>query len=153
MDQPDRASTSGIPSIAVSRNQKYFSSRTHSPKIVEIRNYRGCKFLRPGASQLESAKESARGLSADAIEFFKEQSKDKLPGAPLFTEDGETPWRRHIWARAMRAAIVRARSAGGKRPPPSGLYRWSALRIAAVACAIAARTAGVSVIGFNKAKS
>jgi len=92
-------------------------------------------------------------LSAEAIEFFKEQSKDKLPGAPLFTEDGETPWRRHIWARAMRAAIVRARSAGGKRPPPSGLYRWSALRIAAVACAIAARTAGVSVIGFNKAKS
>ena len=74
---------------------------------VEIRNYRGCKFLRPGASQLESSKESARGLSAEAIEFFKEQSKDKLPGAPLFTEDGETPWRRHIWAREMRAAIAK----------------------------------------------
>jgi integrase len=45
-------------------------------------------------------------LSAEAIEFFKEQSKDKLPGAPLFTEDGEMPWRRHIWAREMRAAIA-----------------------------------------------
>jgi hypothetical protein len=40
-------------------------------------------------------------LSPDGIEFFKEQSRDKLPGAPLFTEDGETPWRRHIWAREM----------------------------------------------------
>jgi hypothetical protein len=40
-------------------------------------------------------------LSAEALEFFKEQSKDKLPGAPLFTEDGETPWRRHVWARQM----------------------------------------------------
>jgi integrase len=46
-------------------------------------------------------------LSADGIELFKEQSKDKLPGAPLFTEDGETPWRRHIWAGEMRAAIAK----------------------------------------------
>jgi hypothetical protein len=41
--------------------------------------------------------------------------EDKLPGAPLFTEDGDTPWRRHVWARAVRAAIkitigMRARS-------------------------------------------
>jgi integrase len=46
-------------------------------------------------------------LSAEAIEFFKAQCKDKLPGAPLFTEDGETPWRRHVWARQMQAAIAR----------------------------------------------
>jgi integrase len=46
-------------------------------------------------------------LSAEAVEFFKAQSKDKLPGAPLFTEDGETPWRRHACARAMQAAIAR----------------------------------------------
>ena len=44
-------------------------------------------------------------LSADGIEFFNKQSKDKLPGAPLFTEDGETPLRRHVWARAVQAAI------------------------------------------------
>jgi len=46
-------------------------------------------------------------LSIEAIEFFNEQSKDKLPGAPLFTEDGETPWRRHVWCRQMQAAISR----------------------------------------------
>ena len=46
-------------------------------------------------------------LSAAGIEFFKQQSKDKLPGAPLFTEDGETPWRRHVWAGQMQAAIAR----------------------------------------------
>jgi integrase len=40
-------------------------------------------------------------LSAEAVEFFKAQSKDKLPSAPLFTEDGETPWRRHACARAI----------------------------------------------------
>ena len=46
-------------------------------------------------------------LAADGVEFFKEQCKDKLPGAPLFTEDGEMPWRRHMWARQMRAAIAK----------------------------------------------
>src|SRR5690242_17016718 len=56
-------------------------------------------------------------LSVEAIEFFKEQSKDKLPGAPLFTEDGETPWRRHIWARETRAAIAKhnEQAKGNKR--------------------------------------
>jgi hypothetical protein len=49
---------------------------------------------------------TARGLSSEAIEFFKEQAKDKLPCAPLFTEDGETPWRRHVWCRQMQAAIA-----------------------------------------------
>ena len=46
-------------------------------------------------------------LAEEAIEFFNKQSKDKLPGAPLFTEDGETRWRRHIWAREVRAAIAK----------------------------------------------
>ena len=44
-------------------------------------------------------------LSTEAIAFFREQSRDKLPNAPLLTEDGETSWRRHVWARAVRAAI------------------------------------------------
>jgi len=35
-------------------------------------------------------------LSAEVIAFFKEQAKGKLPGAPHFAEDGETPWRRHV---------------------------------------------------------
>ena len=46
-------------------------------------------------------------LSAEVIAFFKEQAKGKLPGAPHFAEDGETPWRRHVWCRQMRAAISR----------------------------------------------
>jgi integrase len=45
-------------------------------------------------------------LGAEAVGFFKAQSKDKLPGAALFTEDGEIPWRRHIWAREVRLAIA-----------------------------------------------
>jgi integrase len=44
-------------------------------------------------------------LSAPAVELFKRQARDKLQSEYLFTEDGETPWRRHIWAREMRAAI------------------------------------------------
>ncbi len=31
---------------------------------------------------------------------------DKLPAAPLFTEDGKQTWRRHIWSRKIRAAIA-----------------------------------------------
>jgi hypothetical protein len=55
-------------------------------------------------------------LSAEAIEFFKEQSKDKLPGVSLFTEDRETPWRRHVWAKEVRAAIANHnRDASAKR--------------------------------------
>jgi integrase len=55
-------------------------------------------------------------LSTEAIEFFKAQSRDKLPSAPLFTEDGETPWRRHIWAREMREAIAKHnKEAKGKK--------------------------------------
>ena len=46
-------------------------------------------------------------LGTEAIEFFKKQAQDKPPSAYLFTEDGETPWRRHIWAREMRAAIAK----------------------------------------------
>jgi hypothetical protein len=46
-------------------------------------------------------------LSAKAVEFLAEQSKDKLPRATLFTENGETPWRRHVWAKAVRSAIAK----------------------------------------------
>jgi predicted nuclease of restriction endonuclease-like (RecB) superfamily len=32
--------------------------------------------------------------------------KGRPPGAYLFTEDGQEPWRRHMWARKVRAAIA-----------------------------------------------
>jgi integrase len=46
-------------------------------------------------------------LAADGLKFFADMASDKLPGAPLFTEDGETPWRPHMWARQIRAAIAK----------------------------------------------
>jgi integrase len=47
-------------------------------------------------------------LGTEGVAFFKQQAQDKSPGAYLFTEkDGETPWRRHMWAREMRAAIAK----------------------------------------------
>ena len=65
-------------------------------------------------------------LGAEATEFFKEQSKDKLPNAPLFTEDGETPWRRHVWSRAVRAAIANHnRDASAKRRIPTHASAYS----------------------------
>ncbi len=45
-------------------------------------------------------------LSSEGIEFFRRQMVDKLPAAPLFTEDGKQTWRRHIWSRKIRAAIA-----------------------------------------------
>jgi len=46
-------------------------------------------------------------LGADGLKFFSEMASDKLPAAPLFTEDGATPWRPHMWARQIRLAIAK----------------------------------------------
>ena len=58
-------------------------------------------------------------LGADSIKFFARHAADKLPNAPLFTEDGEQPWRRHVWCRQMRAAIkkVNTQAKGDARIP------------------------------------
>jgi integrase len=65
-------------------------------------------------------------LSASAIDFFKAQTKDKLPSAWIFTEDGEQPWRRHVWAREVRAAIAGAnKSLKGKARIPVGASAYS----------------------------
>jgi integrase len=45
-------------------------------------------------------------LSPEGVKFFEERTHDRLPGAALLTEDGVTPWRRHMWCRCMRAAIA-----------------------------------------------
>lgn len=47
-------------------------------------------------------------LGSDGVEFFKNQARRKLPAALMFTEDGETQWRRHVWAREFRAAAEKA---------------------------------------------
>lgn len=70
----------------------------------------------------------------DAVAFFDVQVKRKLPGAPIFTEDGETPWRRHVWAREVRAAIAahntKARVKGKARiPVEASAYSFRHARI------------------------
>jgi len=65
-------------------------------------------------------------LSQDGIRFFIGQAADKLPNVPLFTEDGEQPWRRHVWAREIRAAISKVNeTARGRARIPSGASAYS----------------------------
>ncbi|HEY2809667.1 MAG TPA: hypothetical protein VGI91_12815 [Steroidobacteraceae bacterium] len=45
-------------------------------------------------------------MGDDGIAFFRLQASDKLPTAPLFTEDGKKMWRRDMWAHAIRTAIM-----------------------------------------------
>ena len=44
-------------------------------------------------------------LSDEAVAFFKQAAKDKLPSAYLFTYQGQ-PWSRHQWERELKAAIA-----------------------------------------------
>jgi integrase len=65
-------------------------------------------------------------LGADGIAFFKRIAKGKSPGSPIFTEDGEQPWRRHIWAREIRAAVAtHNENAKGKDRLPSGIGAYA----------------------------
>lgn len=60
-------------------------------------------------------------LGPDAIDFFAAIAADKLPSAPLFTEDGSTPWRLHKWCREFRAAVKRVNeTARGSARIPAG---------------------------------
>ena len=71
-------------------------------------------------------------LSNDGVRFFKSQVKRKLPGAPLLSESGERPWRRHRWARAVAAAIAEYnQKARGKSriPPEASAYSFRHSRI------------------------
>lgn len=71
-------------------------------------------------------------LDPKCAAFFRKQAKGKLPAAPLFTEDGSQPWRRHRWGRAMREAIkqVNAKASGKHRiPPTASAYGFRHARI------------------------
>lgn len=71
-------------------------------------------------------------LSADGVEFFRKQAADKTPKAPLFTEDGSQPWRRHVWAHAFRAAAkeVNKHARGAARiPTEASAYSFRHARI------------------------
>lgn len=71
-------------------------------------------------------------LTEDAKAFFAGQVKRKLPAAFLFTDPDGQPWRRHVWARELRAAIVRVnKKARGKAriPPEASAYSFRHARI------------------------
>jgi len=65
-------------------------------------------------------------LGPEGVTFFRQQAQSKLPTAFLFTEDGERPWRRHMWARATRAAISNVnKTARGQDRIPEGASAYS----------------------------
>jgi integrase len=71
-------------------------------------------------------------LGPDGVEFFAQRAADRLPAAPLFTEDGAQTWRRHIWARQVRAAAkkVNEKARGAARIPAGiGAYAFRHARI------------------------
>lgn len=71
-------------------------------------------------------------LGEDGVAYFKVQSRDRPPAAYLFTEDGEQPWRRHMWARRFRAAVAKYNeTARGSRriPPGASAYSFRHARI------------------------
>jgi integrase len=71
-------------------------------------------------------------LDEDGVCFFKAHAKDKLPSAVLFTVDGHKPWRRHLWAAEVRAAIVvHNKSARGveRIPTEASAYSFRHARI------------------------
>jgi integrase len=45
-------------------------------------------------------------MDEEGVAHFARQTKNKLPAAPLFTADGNRPWRRDQWADAVRNAIA-----------------------------------------------
>ena len=71
-------------------------------------------------------------LSAEGVEFFEQQVRDKSPAEPIFTEDGEQRWRRHMWARRVRMAVAahNKEAKGAKRiPPGASAYSFRHSRI------------------------
>ncbi len=70
-------------------------------------------------------------LGQDGAAFFKEQAKNKLPDAYLFTDNGK-PWRRERWGEEFRVAraVVNARAKGRHRVPPgASAYSFRHARI------------------------
>ena len=71
-------------------------------------------------------------LNDEGVAFFAKQKKEKLPFALLFTVDGQKPWRRHLWAQEVRAAITahnkKARSTE-RIPPEASAYSIRHARI------------------------
>lgn len=71
-------------------------------------------------------------LGPEGVEFFKAHARRKLPGALLFTEDGEQQWRRHVWGRELRKVIAEVNRHARKDariPPGASAYSFRHARI------------------------
>jgi integrase len=65
-------------------------------------------------------------LSVEGVRFFSAQAADKLPAAPIFTEDDALPWRRGDWAYEMREAAKKVNEkARGKDRIPAGVGAYA----------------------------
>jgi integrase len=65
-------------------------------------------------------------LGPEGITFFEKQTADKPSDALIFTEDGETQWRRHMWARTVRAAVkAHNKKAKGRERLPIGVGAYA----------------------------
>jgi integrase len=58
-------------------------------------------------------------LDVEGVKFFTAMAAGKLPGAFLFTQDGQGQWTNHEWARRFQAAVavVNANAKGKARIP------------------------------------
>ncbi len=89
-------------------------------------------------------------LSDDALSFLKEQAKDKLPDAYLFTKDDGTPWGKSHQQRPMKAAVKAA-----KLPKETVFYSLrhyhiSKVLLAGVPAQIVAENCGTSIKMLEK---
>ena len=88
------------------RGLELTGARPHELSKAKVSDFDG-ESLRLSHRKGKGAKLRSRHvvLDADGVGLFKVQAADKPAGALLFTEDGETQWRRHEWVRRIRKAI------------------------------------------------
>ena len=109
------------------RGLEYTGARPKELAAATVGDFDGEK-IKLSSRKGRSAKLRTRytTLSTEGTRFFKAQCKGKLPGASIFTEDGEQSWRRHVWARGIRDATTKAnKKARGKRRIPVGASAYS----------------------------
>lgn len=75
--------------------------------VADFDKVNGSLTLRHRKGRPARLKARAVTLSDSGVEFFTAQARGKLPGAPLIGKGGKH-WRRHEWAREIRAAIEAA---------------------------------------------
>jgi integrase len=89
------------------RALEYTGGRPHELAAAMVRDFDG-ESLRLAHRKGKPPKLRVRHavLGAEGIAFFRKQAANRLPAAPLLTEDGARAWRRHIWCKNIRAAVA-----------------------------------------------